>query len=57
MKQFVKGAAVTVVVLIVLIAINVVGNLNGINLDGISNSAVMALCAILIYKGLTENKK
>lgn len=57
MKNFFKGAAVTAVILIIFIAINVICNMNGIDLDSISQGPVIAVCAMLIYKGLTKNEK
>lgn len=57
MKHFFKGAVVTAVVLIVFIGINVICNRNGIDLDSVSNAPVIAVCAMLIYQGLTKNEK
>lgn len=57
MKHFLKGAAVTVIVLVVLIVINVICNMNGIELDSVSTGTVSAVGAMLIYYGLTKNEK
>lgn len=57
MKNLLKGAAITAAILIVLIVINVICNINGIDLDSISNGPVIAACTMLIYKGLTKNEK
>lgn len=57
MKHFLKGTAVTVVVMIVLIVINVICNMNGHELDSVSTGVVASVCAMLIYGGLTRNEK
>lgn len=57
MKSFLKGTAVWAIVMIVFIAINVICNINGINLDSVSNGAVMAVCVMLIYEGWAKNEK
>lgn len=57
MKEFLKGAAIVVAVLLVLMAINIVGNLNGINMDSLSNGPVWALCAVMIYRDMVRDKK
>ena len=57
MKQVLKAAAVTAVILIVFIVINVICNMNGINLDSISNGPVIAVCAMFIYQELTKKDK
>lgn len=57
MKNFFKGAAVAAVVLIVLIVINVIYNMNGHELDSVSAGTVASVCAMLLYGGLTRNKK
>ena len=57
MKNFLKGAAVAVVTLIVLIVINVICNMNGHELDSVSTGAVASVCAMLLYGGLTKNEK
>lgn len=55
MKNFLKGAAVTAVVLIVLIVINVICNMNGHELDSVSTGTVASVCAMLLYRGSTRN--
>lgn len=57
MRHFLRGAAVTVVVLIVLVVINVICNMNGHELDSVSTSVVAAVGAVLIDNGLTKNEK
>lgn len=57
MKHFLKAAAVTAVVLIVLLVINIICNMNGIELDSVMTGTVSAVGAMLIYCGLTKNEK
>ena len=57
MKNLLKGAAVTVVVMVILIVINVICNMNGHELDSVSTGVVASVGAMLIYDGLTKNKK
>ncbi len=57
MKCFFKGAAITAAILIVFIAVNMFCNMKGINLDSVSNGAVIAVCAMFIYQSLTKNNK
>ena len=57
MKNFLKGAAVAVVTLIVLIVINVICNMNGHELDSVSTGTAASVCAMLLYGGLTKNEK
>lgn len=57
MKKLLKGAAVTVVVMVILIVINVICNMNGHELDSISTGVVASVGTMLIYDGLTKNKK
>ncbi len=57
MKQILKGAAISAIVLIVFIAINVICNINGINLDSISSGPVIAVCAMLIFRESTRNRE
>ena len=57
MKHFLKGAAVTVVVMIVLIVINTICNMNGYELDSVSTGVMASVGAMLIYGGLTKNEK
>ena len=56
MKKLLKGAAVTVVVMVILIVINVICNMNGHELDSVSTGVVASVGAMLIYDGLTKNK-
>ncbi len=57
MKRFLKGAAVTAAVLIVLIVINVICNMNGHELDAVSTGTAASVGAMLIHSGLTRNEK
>ena len=57
MKHLLKGAAVTVTILIVLIGINMFCNMHNISLDSVSTGTVSAVCAMLFYRGLTRNEK
>lgn len=57
MQNFLKGTAVMVIVMIVLIAVNVACNLNGIDLDAPTTGTVSAVSAMLIYEGLTKKRK
>ena len=57
MKYFLKGAAVTVVVMIVLIIINMICNMNGHELDSVSTGTVASVSAMLIYGGMTKKEK
>ncbi|MCI9076907.1 MAG: hypothetical protein HFH10_14235 [Dorea sp.] len=57
MRDLLKGAAVTVIVLIALMAINVFCNMNDIHSDTVTTGTVSAVCAMLIYRGLNKNEK
>lgn len=57
MQNFLKGTAVMVIVMIVLIAVNMACNLNGIDLDAPTTGTVSAVSAMLIYEGLTKKRK
>lgn len=57
MKQILKGVAVTAIVIIIFMVISIICNVNGINVDSTSNGAVMAACAVLIYRGVTRKEK
>ena len=57
MKHFLKGAAVTVVAMIVLIVINMICNVNGHELDPVSTGVVSSVGALLIYEGSIRNEK
>ena len=56
MKKLLKGAAVAVVIMIVLIVINMICNMNGHELDSVSTGVAASVGAMLIYDGLTKNK-
>lgn len=57
MKRLLKGIAVTAVVLVVLIAVSVFCNMNGINLDSTVTGTMSAVCAMLLFSGLTKKEK
>ena len=57
MKHFLKGAAVTVVAMIVLIVINMICNVNGHELDPVSTGVVSSVGVLLIYEGSIRNEK
>ena len=57
MKHFLKGVAVTIVAMMVLIVINVICNVNGHELDPVSTGVVSSVGALLIYEGLIKNEK
>ena len=57
MKHFLKGAAVTVVAMIVLIVINMICNVNGHELDPVSTGVVSSVGALLSYEGSIKNEK
>ena len=56
MKYLLKGAAVTVVVLIVLLIINVFCNMHDIHLDQTVTGTVSAICAVSFYHLLIRNE-
>ncbi len=56
MRNLLTGIAITVVVLIILIAINVICNMNDIHLDAVVTGTCAAVSAMLIYGGLTKKK-
>lgn len=57
MKHLLKGAAVAVVILIILMVMNVFCNMHDIHLDPSATGAVSAVCAMLLYHGLIRNEK
>ena len=57
MKHFLKGAAVTVVAMIVLIVINMICNVNGHELDPVSTGVVSSVGALLSSEGSIKNEK
>ena len=54
--NFLKGTIVTVIILVVLLAINVLCNIKGIHLDTVVTATIAAIGAMLIYGGLTKKK-
>ena len=57
MKHLLKGAAVAAAVLIAVMIINVFCNMHDIHLDQTATATVSAVCAMLLYRGLTSNEK
>lgn len=57
MKHFLKGAAVTVVIMIVLIVVNIICNMNGHELNSVSTSVVASIGGMFIYDRLIRNEK
>ena len=57
MKHFIKGAAVTAAILIVLIVINVICNMSGHELDSTVTGVMAAICGMYIYDRLIKNEK
>lgn len=57
MKHFLKAAAITVMILIVLLAVNVICNVNGHELDAVMTGTVASIGALLIDSGLTRHEK
>ena len=55
--KFVKGFLITVLVLVVLIVLNIICTKNGINLDTVATGTISAVCAMLIFGGLTRKDK
>ena len=57
MKNLLKGAGVTAAIMIVLLVISVLCNMNDINLDSTMTGTMSAVCAMLIFCGLTKKEK
>ena len=57
MKNLLKGAVVTVVVLVALMAINIFCNMHDIHLDQTMTGITSAVCAMLLFHGLTKVEK
>ncbi len=57
MKHFLKGTAVAVVILIILLVINMICNINGHELEPLTTGVSSAICAVIIYRGLIKNEK
>lgn len=57
MKYFLKGAAVTVIIMIVSMVIQVFCNRKGIQVDSVISPTMSAVCAMLVYHVLTKNDK
>ena len=50
MKDFFKGVVIIAGVLIVLIIINVIGNINGITLHSVPMSVAAACCSMYLFQ-------
>ena len=57
MKNLLKGAAITVIVLVVSMVIQIFCNVKGIQIDLTISGPTSAVCAMLVYHGLTKNEK
>ena len=57
MKNLLKGAAITVIVLVVSMVIQIFCNVKGIQIDLTIAGPTTAVCAMLVYHGLTKNEK
>lgn len=57
MKHILKGAAIMAVVIIVNMIINIIGNMNGVDLNSTATATVSAVCAMFIYDGWIRNEK
>lgn len=57
MKNLLTGAAIVAAIMIILIAVNVVCNRNGIELDTTGVGVASAIGAMLIYQGMTKKEK
>lgn len=57
MKHFFMGAAIVVVELVILIAINVICNINGHELDSIMTGCMAPIIALSVYEGLLKKEK
>lgn len=57
MRNLLTGVIVAVVVLVALIAINMICNMKGIQLDAVVTGSIASVCAMLVYSGLTKKVK
>ncbi|MCI8513291.1 MAG: hypothetical protein HFI93_01470 [Lachnospiraceae bacterium] len=57
MKHFLKAVAAVAIVLVISMAIHVVCEMKGIELDTVMTTIVSASFATLIYQGLIKNEK
>ena len=57
MKHLLKGAAVTAIIMIVLMVIHIFCNMHGIDLDPLMTGPASAVCAMFIYNGLIKKEK
>ena len=52
-----NAAAVGIAILVILMAVNVICNINGINLDAVPVGVVSAIAGMWIYQGLIKLEK
>lgn len=57
MNHLLKGAVITVVVILVNLVIHIVCNMHGIDLDSVVTGPVSAVSAMLLYQGWIRNEK
>ena len=57
MKHFFILFAVGIAILVILMAVNVICNINGINLDAVPVGVVSAIAGMWIYQGLIKLEK
>ncbi|MCI8626526.1 MAG: hypothetical protein HFI40_09650 [Lachnospiraceae bacterium] len=57
MKDFFKGVVIIAAVLIVLIIINVIGNINGITLHSAPMSVAAACCSMYLFRAWKKKEE
>ncbi|MCX4316909.1 MAG: hypothetical protein OSJ52_09790 [Lachnospiraceae bacterium] len=57
MKDFFKGVVIIAGVLIVLIIINVIGNINGITLHSVPMSVAAAFCSMYLFRAWKKKEE
>lgn len=57
MKHFLKGAAVTAAVVVIVMIVSIICNIQGIELNMPVTGSVAAVCAMFIYKALIKNEE
>lgn len=57
MKTFLKGVAVTAIILVVLMAVQIFCNTKDIHIDITVAGTAAAISAMLLHSGLTRNDK
>lgn len=55
MKKLLKGAIVFAIIMFISLAVHIFCNMKGIQIDTIITAPTSAVCAMLIYHGLTKN--